>query len=99
MADRIVHASALGYRRSHCGRDLDLDVEDMVTLAGGGHRSDVTCAACLAVIDRPRPVTLRMPAESWALLKETLEADAQSAAFDRELRDRIRAALATVEER
>lgn len=94
MVDKIVHASAPGYRRSECGRDVDLDLEDTVTLAGGGRWSEVTCEACVAAINRSLLVTLRMPAESWRLLRETLEMDAWSS----DLRERISAALATVEE-
>jgi len=41
-------------------------------------------------------ITVTMPQASWDLFEETLEMDAESSAFDRELRDRIRAALEDV---
>ncbi len=43
-------------------------------------------------------VVLRLPRESWDFLKETLEVDAESGSFGRVLRERIKAALATVKE-
>ena len=43
-------------------------------------------------------VTLRAPRKAWQTLVETLSLDAQSAAFDPDLRTSIRAALASVEE-
>lgn len=49
--------------------------------------------------DKPAPfVTLRMPADSWATLRETLEVDSHSSAFDSSLRAEISDALETVEE-
>jgi hypothetical protein len=43
-------------------------------------------------------LTLRAPRAAWARLRETLEADARSSAFDPELRREIREALDQVEE-
>ena len=42
-------------------------------------------------------VTLRLPQEAWEKLRETLELDSKSSAFDPELRKEIREALDQVE--
>lgn len=52
----------------------------------------------IVTAERPNPfVTLRLPAESWKVLAETLRLDASSSAFDPQLRHRIHEALASVE--
>lgn len=43
-------------------------------------------------------VTLRMPQSAWDTLEETLQMDAQSSAFDPELREEIEEALGTIEQ-
>jgi len=43
--------------------------------------------------DTDHHVTVRFPAEAWVLLRQTLEKDAESSAFDRSLREEIRQAL------
>ncbi len=42
-------------------------------------------------------VTIRLPQETWEKLRETLELDAKSSAFDPKLREEIREALDQVE--
>jgi enoyl-CoA hydratase/carnithine racemase len=46
----------------------------------------------------PNLITLRVSEEAWRVLEETLRMDAQSHAFDPELRDQITAALQQVEQ-
>lgn len=46
----------------------------------------------------PNYVYLKIPREAWALLEETLQKDCRSWAFDRELRESIKTALAEVED-
>jgi hypothetical protein len=46
----------------------------------------------------PNLITLRVSEEAWRVLEETLRLDAQSHAFDPELRDQITAALQQVEQ-
>ena len=42
-------------------------------------------------------MTIRLPLEAWRKIRETLELDAKSSAFDPELRKQIREALDQVE--
>jgi len=63
------------------------DAIDAGILTDGGIVSPGTSDGC---------ITIQVPQEDWHLLLETLEKDAESSAFDPELRERIRAALENV---
>jgi hypothetical protein len=47
---------------------------------------------------RKKTIVLEVPIDAWETLKETLELDTQSAAFDRDLRKKIGQALSEVKE-
>lgn len=47
---------------------------------------------------RKKTVVLEVPVDAWETLKETLELDTQSAAFDKDLRKKISEALSEVKE-
>ena len=52
----------------------------------------------LAAVADPDTAVLTMPKDAWKLIQETLCLDAESAAFEGNLRDEISHALARIEE-
>lgn len=45
----------------------------------------------------PKGVFVTVPEETWDFLHETLQMDSESSSFDRDLRDQIKEALASIE--
>jgi hypothetical protein len=69
---------------------MQIDFKIEIVLNQPNHHEDI--------MDSTIPITLSMPRSAWDTLKETLEMDIRSKAFDRNLRNEIAAALNQVVE-